>query len=331
MKRREFITLLVVIAVARRRAAIAQTAAKMRRIGVLLLGSQCPPPTTLVESLAALGWIEGQTVAFDCVSAFGRFGDVPTLAVDLVARHPDVIASGFLSAIAALKAATTSIPIVMLNSADPVRFGLVDSLSRPGGNVTGVASALGELDGKRIELLKELLPKLGRLAIVGRQGGGLSKVGITYYGAVEKRLVEAASAYGFSHQWFDVVRGEDLPPLFGEIASKGFDAIYPVPGPLTELNAALIAQSAQAVRLPTIGYTASHAKEGMLLSYGSNVERNTRLAASYINKILRGAKPSDLPVEQPTEFDLLINLKTAKALGLTVPPSLLARADEVIE
>jgi len=280
--------------------------------------------------LAALGWVEGRNIHFDCVSALGRFSDLSAIAGDLVARRPDVIASGFLPAIEALKTATGAIPIVMLNVADPVRFGIIQSLSRPGGNVTGLASALGELDGKRIELLKELLPKLERLAIIESRvittGSSLS-----YVSAVEKTVREAGNSYGFSEEWFYIKQSEDLPSVLKEIASKGFDALYLAPGVLLDANINPTAQSANAIGLPTIGWSASQAKSGLLMSYGPNEERNVGRAARYVDKILKGAKPSDLPVEQPTEFDLVINLKTAKALGLTIPPSLLARADEVIE
>ena len=329
MRRREFIALLAGAAAVWPCAAVTQPTAKVRRIGVLLLSSECPP-TPLVESLAALGWVEGRNIHFDCVSALGRFSDLSAIAGDLVARRPDVIASGFLPAIEALKTATGAIPIVMLNVADPVRFGIIQSLSRPGGNVTGLASVLGELDGKRIELLKELLPKLERLAIIESRvittGSSLS-----YVSAVEKTVREAGNSYGFSEEWFYIKQSEDLPSVLKEIASKGFDALYPAPGVLLDANIKHIAQSANAIGLPTIGWSASQAKIGLLMSYGPNEERNVGRAARYVDKILKGAKPSDLPVEQPTEFDLVINLKTAKALGLTIPPSLLARADEVIE
>jgi len=284
------------------------------------------------ESLGALGWIEGQTVAFDCVSALGRFPDLSAIAAELVARRPDVIVSGFLPAIDALKAATSTIPIVMLNIADPVRFGIIQSLSRPGGNVTGVASALVELDGKRIALLKEMVSKLSRLAILTSRAVGLAQgSALRYFDAVEKTLLEAGDSHGFGQESFPIMRDGDLPSVFSQIASKGFDAIYPIPGVLIESNIELIARLAKAGGLPMIGWYASQARVGLLMSYGPNEERNAGRAARYISKILKGAKASDLPVEQPTEFDLVINLKTAKALGLTVPPLLLARADEVIE
>jgi putative ABC transport system substrate-binding protein len=336
MRRREFIALLGSAAAVLPRDAVTQPAAKVARIGVVLLSSDCPP-TPLVKSLAALGWVEGRNIHFDCLSAFGRFSDLSAIAGDLVARRPDVIASGFLPAIEALKTATSTIPIVMLNVADPVRFGLIQSLSRPGGNVTGLASALGELDGKRIELLKELLPKLDRLAIIESRAitrdSTLSyfSSSLSYFSGVENMVREAGDSYHLSEEWFYIKQVEDLPSVLKEIASKSFDALYPVPGVLLDANINLFVQSASAVSLPTIGWSASQAKNGLLMSYGPNEEHNVGRGALYISKILKGAKPSDLPVEQPTEFDLVINLRTAKALGLTIPPSLLARADEVIE
>jgi putative ABC transport system substrate-binding protein len=273
MRRRDFIALLGA-SVAWPGDAIAQPAAKVRRIGVLLLSSECPPPRPLVESLASLGWSEGQTVAFDCISALGRFPDLSAIAADLVTRRPDVIVSGFLPAIDALKAATSTIPIVMLNIADPVRFGIIQSLSRPGGNVTGVASALGELDGKRIGLLKEMVPKLRRLAILTSRAAGLAQgSALDYFDAVEKTLLEAGDGHGFSQESFLIIRDGDLPSVFSQIASKGFDAIYPIPGVLVESKIELIGRLANGVGLPTIGWYASQAKVGLLMSYGPNEER----------------------------------------------------------
>jgi putative tryptophan/tyrosine transport system substrate-binding protein len=312
--------------------AAAAQAPEPRRIGVLLVAAECPTPALLVENLAALGWVEGRTITFDCATTVGSRQPLPALAAGLAARRPDVLASGYLQAISALMDVTATIPIVMLSSAEPVRAGVIESLSRPGGNVTGIASALGELDAKRIELLKEVVPRLARLAVVMPPGPGISRRGgIGYFAAVEQSLNEVAKTIGFSHQWFYAASGDDLPAVFADIKSQGFDAVYPVPGPLVEPNAMLIQRAALNAGLPTIGHTKYLADAGFLMSYGANRAHMAQLAAGHIDKILKGAKPADLPVVQPTKFELVFNLKTAKALGITVPPSLIARADEVIE
>ena len=310
--------------------AIAQSDGKPRRVGVLLMIENCPAPPALIESLAALGWVEGRTVVFDCVSAAGPapFDRLNALAAELVSRRPDVIVGSFLPVARALKAATATIPIVMLDMAEPVRRGLVESLSRPGGNLTGLVSVMSEVEIKRIELLKEAVPNLRRLAVIAWQGAEAG-----YYEGIEQDLAGAARALGFTYQWFRFDEVGEVARLFADISSKGFDAIYLAPAVwlYTDANTQLIGNLSQTTNLPTIADDRRLAEAGVLLTYGHNNAYRFQRTASYIDKIFKGAKPADLPVEQPTKFELTINLRTAKALGIEVPLTLLIRADEVIE
>ena len=303
----------------------AQQSNRVRRIGVLLIGSACPTPSALTRKLTEFGWIEGRTVEFDCVSAGGRFETLPSLARQLVARHPDLLVSQYNPAARALKAATSTIPIVMMWTSEPVRSGVAQGLAHPGGNVTGLVSVLFDVERKRIDLLKEMLPRLDRLAVIGRQTDD------PYYSDIDKIVAEAAHSHGFTYHWFRASQPEDYPRLFKEIAASGFDAVYLVPNPLIDMNPPLIGSAALARRLPAIGSLSALADAGVLLTYGPNFQHNAERAAIFVDKILRGSKPGDLPFEQPTRFELAINLKAAKALGLTIPQSMLVRADRVIE
>jgi putative ABC transport system substrate-binding protein len=296
-----------------------------RRVGLLLLGASCPPPRELRDALAALGWIEGKTLAFDCVSAVGRIEEIPLLAKQLVARRPDVLVSQALPGIRPLVAETSSIPIVALALADPVGMGLIKSLARPGGNLTGLVSIVLDVEAKRIELLKEIVPALSRLAVVIRKG-----VDERYRLTIDRLLQQVAERYSFAYQWFYHERYEDIPAVFGEAAAKRFNAVYLVPNPFIGMQPQPIADAALRYRLPTIANDNRLADAGVLLSYGPSDTHVAGRAAGQIDKILGGAKAGDLPFEQPTQFDLVINLKTAKALGLTIPAPLLLRADRVI-
>lgn len=314
--------------------AIAQPCLAQHRVGVLLLAEDCPTPPLLVSNLAALGWVAGRTIHFDCVSENGPspLDQVNAVARDLVARRPVVIVASFLPAAIALKAATSTIPIVMLNVADPVRQGLVESLPRPGGNLTGQASVLAEVETKRIELLREAVPGFRRLAVVARAGPA-----VRYFEDIEQMLAGTAGTLHFSYEWFRVASTDELPSLFRGLASKGFDAIYLVPMVwlYTSVNVPIVGEAVRASGLPTITDDISAdrhlAKEGVLLTYGPSRVQRFRRAANYVDKILRGAKPANLPVEEPSQFELVVNARVAKTLGLTLPEALLARADEVIE
>jgi len=253
---------------------------------------------------------------------------VPTLARELVSRHPDVLLAAPWSFVRALKQETTTIPIVMLSGWEPVRLGLITSFARPGGNVTGVAW-LG-LMPKQMELLKEIVPNLRRVAYVT---GGLgvppppeaSKI-------VEDDRQIAASALGFTWQVFLADGANDYDKIFARLEAEHFDAAYIPNAPSDSENLTRICQLALRHRIPTVSVSGRWAKGGLLLTYGQEgASWSDARATDYVDKILRGAKPSDLPVEQATRFELVINLKTAKTLGLTVPPSFIARADEVIE
>jgi ABC-type uncharacterized transport system substrate-binding protein len=257
----------------------------------------------LLWSLADRGWVEGRTLIVDCIQAGGRMQDVPALAADLVARKPDVLFGESTPVVRALKQATGKIPIVTIAS-DPLGSGIVTNLAHPEANVTGLAPMSFDLAAKRTELLRDVLPRLSRLALIGAD-------------PVEQEQMQTSVA--------------DVGATFEQLAAEGYDAVYLWPSPFAFLNRARIAAAAIQYRLPTISDTTEYARFGVLLSYGVQDGSLLRAAAEYVDKLLRGAKPADLPLQQPTKFELVINLGTAKALGLTIPQSVLLRADEVIE
>jgi putative ABC transport system substrate-binding protein len=301
----------------------AQNVPPSKRLG-FLSGFGCNPGP-IRQRLAQLGWIEGRTLIVDCVTTVNP-NELKPLAAELVRRHPDVLAASPTNYVRALKEATTTIPIIMVSTPDPIESGLVTNLPRPETNVTGVAQSGLDLVGKRIELLKEILPRFARLAIIKRLGGDE-----VFYSQIENNTAAAATRLAFTWKTFGVAQADDFERILARLEAEAYDAVYVPPGPLVYANLSHIAEAAQRHHLPTVGEHPAFAKNGFLLTYGEEPIRNVQRAAEYIDKILRGAKPGDLPVEQPTKFELLINLKTAKALGLTVPPTLLARADEVIE
>jgi putative tryptophan/tyrosine transport system substrate-binding protein len=298
----------------------------LKRIGILTaLGCPIPPDSPITRRLAELGWVEGQTIVFDCVSTIGRMDQVPALARDLVSRRPDALTAGPFEFVSALKRETTTIPIVMLAGWEPVRLGLITSFARPGGNVTGVAW-FGLY--KQMELLKEIVPNLRRVAFIDNTPA-YSPPEALKFGDDDRQ--SAASTLGFTWQNFQVAVENDYDEIFSRLAAEHFDAVYVIGVPFNVQNRTRICQLALRHRIPAVGESVLWAKCGLLLSYGQDVRWTVVRAMDYVDKILRGAKPSDFPVEQATKFELVINLKIAKALGLTVPPSLLARADEVIE
>jgi putative ABC transport system substrate-binding protein len=333
---RAFIRLITGLAIAWPLASHAQQPQQpLKRIGVLAVYS-CPmqPGGPLHRRLAELGWVEGHNFVFDCVSTIGRLDELPALARELVSRRPDVLMAGPGTFIIPLKQATTTIPIVMFAVGfDPVRYGLVTNLARPEGNVTGVTWYGNEIFPKRIELLKEMLPHLKRLAIIG----GVARKGMEknlrdeYTNDINEKATIAAGALGLTWQSFNAVTANDFDEIFARLASEHFDAAYILGQPFTNQNGGRITELALRHRIPTIGESSGAAKAGLLLGYGQNYSWNNVRLAEYLDKILRGTKPSDLPVQEATKLELGINLKTANELGLTVPPSLIARADEVIE
>ena len=323
MRRREFITL-IGGAAAWPLAARAQQAGKLPTIGFLGADASAWSSYTaaFVERLRELGWIEGRTVAIEFRWAEGRNERYSAIAAEFVRRKVDVIVA-IGTAVVAAKEATSVIPIVFPVAADPVGSGLVASLARPGGNVTGLSVQFTDLAGKRVELLREVVPGLRRLAIM---------VNVDDPGAVlDMREVQAtASTLGLDVVTLEIRRAEDIAPAFETLKDR-VDALYVCGDALVNTNRIRINTLAVGARLPTMHGFREYVQAGGLMSYGPNFPDLFRRAAEYVDKILRGAKPGDIPVEQPTKFDLVINLITAKALGLDVPPTLLARADEVIE
>jgi putative ABC transport system substrate-binding protein len=324
LKRRTFITLLGGAA-SWPLAARAQQAERVRSIGLLGTASAStwtPWTAAFVRRLRELGWIEGQTVVIEYRWAEGRNARFVEIAAEFVRLKVDVILTSGAAVLAA-KQATSVIPIVFALASDPLGGGMVASLARPGGNVTGLSLQAPDLGGKRLELLREVVPGMRRLAVVADVGYPAS--------VQEMREVEAAArTLGFEIVKLEIRRVEDIAPVF-EALKGGAQALYVCTGPLVDNNRIRINALANAARLPTMNILRESVEAGGLMSYGPNISDLFRRAADYVDKILRGAKPADIPVEQPTRFQLVINLKTAKALGLTVPDTLLARADEVIE
>ena len=326
MRRREFITLLGAAAAAWPASARAQQRGRLPTIGFLGSGTpatQSQWAAALVQRLRELGWLEGRDLAIVYRWGEGRNERFAEIAAEFVRLKVDVILTFATPPVLAAKQATSVIPIVFATANDPVATGLVASSARPGGNVTGVANLTGDLAAKRVELLREVLPRLGRLAILTNMGNP---------GAIaEMRQAEAAArTVGLTVDVVEVRRAEDIAPALDALKGRA-DALYVAPDALVNANRIRINTLALGARLPTMHGFREYVEAAGLMSYGPNVPDGFRRAAEFVDKILRGTKPADLPVEQPTKFDLVINLTTAKALGLDVPPTLLARADEVIE
>jgi putative ABC transport system substrate-binding protein len=276
-----------------------------------------------LQRLRELGWIEGRTVAIEYRWAEGHLERSAEIVTELVRLKVDVIVTHSAEPVLAAKRETAVIPIVFPVAGDPVGTGLAASLARPGGNVTGLSLQATDLAGKRLELLREIFPDVRRLAIIGN----------VEYAATVLEMGEAQAAgrtLGLEVVRSEIRRAEDIAPAF-EALKGGADALYVVGDLLVNTNRARIHTLAMGARLPAIYNAKEHVEAGGLMSYGPNYPDLYRRAAEYVDKILRGAKPGDIPVEQPTKFDLVINLTTAKVLGLEVPPTLLARADEMIE
>jgi putative tryptophan/tyrosine transport system substrate-binding protein len=326
VKRREFITLLGGAAAAWPLAARAQQLGKLPTVGYLgggTLTTQRAELDAFVQRLRELGWIEGRTIAIEFRWAEGRPERFAEIAAEFVRLKVDVIVTSGTPPALAAKQATSVIPVV-ITVADPVGSGLVASLARPGGNVTGLSLQQADLAGKRLELLREVIPALRRLAILANVGNPNA---VPEMGEVRA----AARTLGLEVTVFEIRRAEDIAPAFEALIKDRSEALYVVGDPLLTTNRLRINTFALAARLPTMFTQRQYVEAAGLMSYGPNFPDLFRRAAEYADKILRGAKPADLPVEQPTKFDLVINLVAAKALGLTVPPTLLARADEVIE
>ena len=326
MRRRDFVKAIVGSSVAWPLAAGAQQAGKLPTIGflgsaTLLVESQ--RVAAFVQRLRQLGWIENRNVAIEYRWAEGRAERFTELAAEFARLKVDLIVAATTPAVVAAKQATSVIPIVIATANDPVATGLVASLARPGGNVTGLSNQMADTAAKRLELLREVVPGLRRLAILGN---------VDNPGAVldMREAQEAASAVGLEATTFEIRRAEEIAPLFEALKGRA-DALYVASDPLVNTNRIRLNTLALGARLPTMHGVRDYVEAGGLMSYGPSIVDQYRRAADYVDKILRGAKPGDIPVKQPTKFDLVINLTTAKALGLTIPEPFLLRADEVIE
>ena len=325
MKRREVIGLLGGMA-AWPLGAPAQTPSKLPTSG--FLGGQSRSAmrdwvTAFSQRLGELGWSDGRNLAIEYRWAEGRNERAAEIAAEFVRLKVDLIVTGGTANVVAAKDATGLIPIVFAAAGNPVGNGLVASLARPGGNVTGLSNQSTDLAGKQIESLREMIPRLRRLAILANIGTPIS--------VLDLREVQAgAGALGLSVVALEIRRAEDIEPAFAALDHRA-DALFVSPDPLVNTHRVRINTLALSARLPTMHTFRESVEAGGLMSYGPNFPELYRRAAAFADKILRGARPADIPVEQPTKFDLILNLTTAKALGLTVPPSLLARAHEVIE
>jgi putative tryptophan/tyrosine transport system substrate-binding protein len=323
--RREFITLLGGAAAVWPLAARAQQPRKVPTIGFLganpLIESE--RVAAFVQRLRELGWIEGRTVSIEYRWAEGRSEGYAENAAELVRLKVDVIVTSTTPPSLAAKQATAVIPIVFAAANDPIGTGLVASLARPGGNVTGLANQMSDTAGKRLEFLREVVPGLRRLAIMANGGNPGSMLDMSEAQTTARRL-------GLEVTTSEIRRAEDIVPAFEALRDRA-DALYLCPDALLNTNRIRINILAVSARLPTMHGHREYVEAGGLMSYGPNLANQFPRAADFVDKILRGAKPADIPVEQPTNFQFIVNLTTAKALRLDVPATLLARADEVIE
>jgi putative ABC transport system substrate-binding protein len=301
----------------------AQQVAKIPRVGVLSGGSQPNPfVDAFRESLLALGWIEGRNITIEARFANGQMDRLAGLAMDLVRLEVAVIVAGPSTVAQAAHQATTTIPIVMAGVGDPIKLGFVKSLPRPGGNMTGLATLLPELEAKSFQLLAELVPQLSRVAVLLNPDNPLHKV---------RDAEAAAKLVGLQLVTVQARTPDEFPAAFDAIVKARAGAVDIWGDPVFVRHRAVLIELAMKARLPTMFKLRPDVVAGGLLGYGPDFVELYRRAASYVDKILKGTKPADLPVEQPTKLDLVINLKTAKALGLTIPQSLLVRANEIIE
>ena len=309
----------------------AQQRAKIYRIGVLEVGIHPPSSAPLSPNLEALrqrlhelGWVEGQNIAFERRYAEGKPERLAEVAAELVRLKVDIIVSGSTRGTLAAKSATTTIPIVMTNSGDAVRSGLVQSLARPGGNVTGLTNISPELSGKRLELLKEAFPGVSRVAFLWIPSNPGHQIAL-------KETEAAAHGLGLQLQPLEFHKPDDLERTFSAMAKGRADALLVLSDAFMNQQRKRLVALAGKTRIPAMFPEPTFAEVGGLMSYGGvSTPDQFRRAAIYVDKILKGAKPADLPVEQPMKFELVINLKTAKQIGLTIPPNVLARADKVI-
>ena len=276
------------------------------------------------QGLRELGYVEGKNIVIEWRHAEGKLASVPGLAAELVRLKVDVIVSSGSVTTRPAKEATNTIPIVMTQDPDPIGNGFVASLARPGGNITGLSNLNRELSGKRLELLKETIPKLSRLAVFGTSTSPGNAQNL-------KETELAAGAFGVKLQYLDVLDPKDIGAAFQAATKARAEAVLGLGGPVLNPQRTTVVELAAKSRLPAMYSIREYVEDGGLMSYGVILTDLDRRAATYVDKIPKGAKPADLPVEQPTKFELVINLKTAKQIGLTIPPNVLARADRVIK
>lgn len=324
MRRREFIAGTAALLVSPRRS---WAQGPPRRVGYLNSAPLYLPNFKVwQDSLRDHGWIEGKNLIVDYRSAEGHAERVAPLANELVALKPDVLVGPSPQEALALKSATASIPIVFAAVSEPVRLGLVQSLSHPGGNVTGLAAVVpGHFVGKGIQILREMIPTASKIAVLVNPGNAMHRL------IVAEELPEIAQKLGVTFSVLEATTVEELDIAFASAAAQHADAIIPLADVLTVNNVTRVTALAAEHRLPAIYLFRLFTTNGGLVSYGTDIADLLRRAGDYVDKILKGTKPADLPVEQPTKFDLVINLKTAKALGITIPNELLIQATELIE
>jgi len=298
----------------------AQKATKRYRVGVLGAAS----PKTFQQSLNELGYVEGRDVVFEMRNTEGRSELFDPFALDLVRLKVDVIVASNPNAVFSAKRATTTIPIVMMHTPDPVQLGLVASLARPGGNITGVTTLSADLSIKQLELLKEAVPRTSRVALLWNPDN-------PWHPATVKALQDRSRSLGLQLQVLEVRGPDAFGGAFRAMTTERAQAVLVLADPMTFFHRRQLAELAIQHRLPMMGGLPDYAEAGSLLSYWANTTDVDRRAASYVDRILKGAKPGDLPIEQPTKFEFVANLKTARDLGITIPQSALQRADRVIE
>jgi ABC-type uncharacterized transport system substrate-binding protein len=325
MKRREFIASAAALLVSPRRL---QAQGTRRRVGFLAIGDGSgqalnQAELALLDGLRNHGWIDGRNLILEYRFSHPR-DRLSASVADLIALSPDVLIAAAPQATVALKSATASIPIVFVAVFDPVGLGLVQSLSRPGGNITGLATSAGVTVAKQIEILRELVPGASKIAILANPGNPMQRL------TLADEVPSTARKLGVALPIVEATTAEELDSAFASAAAQHADAMIVFGDPLTVVQAPRVIALAAKHHLPAIHLSRQFANGGLIV-YGPDIADLFHRAAGYVDKILKGAKPADLPVEQPTKFQLVINMKTAKALGLTVPPSLLVRADEVIE
>ena len=329
MRRRKFITLLGGAAVAWPLGAHAQQSKEIPRLCFLTfdpgtLQSRSPRFDVFFDSLRDLGYVDGKTIAIDYLSADGKDGRFPALVSECLRLKADIIAVSTTPAAQAAKRATRTVPIVMIALGDPLGTGLVESIARPGGNVTGMSMMVPELAVKRLELLKEAVPKVSRVLVLSYLSDPIAPLQVA-------ALDRVAPSLGVTLFVRDIRSGADLAPAFDAGVSEHVDGLMMTAESVLVVHSAQIIDFAARLRLPAVYQYPTQVKSGGLIAYDANISDLHKSAALYVDKILKGAKPSDLPIQQPTKLTLVINLKAAKALGLELPQSVVTRADEVID